>query len=139
VTKCAAQWLAYQSDSCHVTYCCSYRQQQLLHVHLAVAVICVVVTLCANACRAGLTGLKTLWLGSGDHRLGLSTEQLQELGGQWPVLDSLRLSGFSPLQGFAGLGAFTGLTALSLKPGVGTGGCYFGVQLLCTLIDEAVL
>lgn len=72
-------------------------------------------------CPAGLTALKTLWLGSGDHRLGLSTEQLQELGQQWPALDSLRLSGFSPLQGFAGLGAFTGLTALSMKPGVGTG------------------
>jgi hypothetical protein len=77
-----------------------------------------VLTQCACA---GLSSLKTLWLGSGDHRLGLSSEQLQELGQQWPVLDSLRLSGFSPLQGFAGLGAFTGLTALSMKPGVGTG------------------
>lgn len=69
-----------------------------------------------------MTALKSLWLGSGDHRLGLSTEQLQELGQQWPALDTLRLSGFSPLQGFSGLGAFTGLTALSMKPGVGTGG-----------------
>jgi hypothetical protein len=71
---------------------------------------------------AALTALKTLWLGSGDHRLGLSSQQLQELGDQWPGLESLRLSGFSPLQGFAGLGAFSGLTALSMKPGVGTGG-----------------
>lgn len=101
-------------------------------------VLCVLVTRCGNVCPAGLTGLKTLWLGSGDHRLGLSTEQLQELGGQWPALDSLRLSGFSPLQGFAGLGAFTGLTALSLKPGVGTGGCCLRVRLLYTLSDQAV-
>lgn len=75
----------------------------------------------AVAAAVGLASLKSLWLGSGDHRLGLSTEHLQELGQQWPSLDTLRLSGFSPLQGFSGLGAFTGLTALSMKPGVGTG------------------
>jgi hypothetical protein len=86
-----------------------------------------------SVAAAGLTSLKTLWLGSGDHRLGLSTEQLQELGQQWPSLDTLRLSGFSPLQGFSGLGAFTGLTALSMKPGVGTGGVVTRCRVLSAI------
>lgn len=50
----------------------------------------------------GIPGLKGFAVGSGDHRLGFSTEQLQGLAAQWPRLESLRLSSFSPLQGLAG-------------------------------------
>jgi hypothetical protein len=49
-----------------------------------------------------ILGLKGFAVGSGDHRLGFSTEQLQGLALQWPRLESLRLSSFSPLQGLAG-------------------------------------
>jgi hypothetical protein len=49
-----------------------------------------------------IPGLKGFAVGSGDHRLGFSTEQLQGMAQQWPRLESLRLSSFSPLQGLAG-------------------------------------
>lgn len=73
----------------------------------------------------GIPGLKGFAVGSGDHRLGFSTEQLRGLAAQWPRLESLRLSSFSPLQGLAGLGAFSSLHSLSLKPGTGTGKLLF--------------
>lgn len=53
-----------------------------------------------------LPGLKSFAVGSGDHRLGFSTQQLQDMAAQWPALESLRLSSFSPLQGFAGEGSW---------------------------------
>ncbi|KAF6261794.1 hypothetical protein COO60DRAFT_1625218 [Scenedesmus sp. NREL 46B-D3] len=49
-----------------------------------------------------IPGLKGFAVGSGDHRVGFSTEQLQGMAQQWPRLESLRLSSFSPLQGLAG-------------------------------------
>lgn len=72
--------------------------------------------------RADLTQLHTLRLGSGDHRLGITTEAFVALAAMFSGLRRLELRSFAPVDGFAGLAAFGGaLTALSLRPGVGTG------------------
>jgi hypothetical protein len=71
-------------------------------------------------------GLRVLAL-TADHRLAVDTPLLVGLAQQWPRLEALRMHKFGPREGFQGFGALTGLTALSLKPGQGTGKLLHGL------------